>query len=119
MRCIFAVFQNFPIVKKGVAQKTKFSISGGASSFRGDSRDILECPGSGIRFITITPILGQKSTSYDWAINHPAEVHHHTGAPLSTVLDFHLHYILIKPLSMLVTHYCKVLRKRLRCDWSK
>ena len=28
---------------------------------------ILECPGSGIRFITITPIFGQKSTSYDWA----------------------------------------------------
>ena len=39
-----------------------------ASSFRGDSRDILECPGSGIRFVTITPIFGQKSTSYDWAI---------------------------------------------------
>ena len=56
------------MVKKGVAQKTKFSISGGASSFRGDSRDTLECPGSGIRFITITPIFGQKSTSYDWAI---------------------------------------------------
>ena len=51
-----------------MAQKNKFSISGGASSFRGDSRDILECPGTGIRFITITPIFGQRSTSYDWAI---------------------------------------------------
>ena len=66
-RGIFAVFQNFPTVKKGVAQKTKLSISSGASSFRGDSRDIIECPGSGIRFITITPIFTQKSTSYDWA----------------------------------------------------
>ena len=54
----------------GVAQKTKFPILGGASSFRGDSRDISECPGSGIRFITITPIFGQKSTSYDWANNY-------------------------------------------------
>ena len=50
-----------------MAQKTKFSISGGASSFIGDSRDILERPGSGIRFITITPIFGQKLTSYDLA----------------------------------------------------
>ena len=60
-------FRIFPLSKKGVAQKTKFSISGGASSFRGDSMDILECPGSGIRFIPITPIFGRKSTSYDWA----------------------------------------------------
>ena len=61
-RGIFAVFQNFPTVKKGVAQKTKFSILGGASSFRGDSRDILECPGSGIAFITITPIFSHHMT---------------------------------------------------------
>ena len=50
------------ILYKGVAQKTKFSISGGASSFRGDSRDILECPGSGIRFTTITPIFSHHMT---------------------------------------------------------
>ena len=72
-RGMIAVFQNFPAVKKGVAQKAKFSISGGASSFRGDSRDILECPGSGIRFITIAQIFGQKSTSYDWAIYYAEE----------------------------------------------
>ena len=67
----------------------------------------------------------------DVTFNHPAEVRHYTGAPLSTVLDFH-HYILIisslyhhyiiiifliKPLSMLVIHCCKVLWKKLRCDW--
>ena len=50
------------MVKKDVAQKTKFSISGEASSFRGNSRDILECPGSGIRFITFTPIFGHQMT---------------------------------------------------------
>ena len=76
-RGIFAVFQNFPTVKKGVAQKTKFSISGGASSFRGDSRAILECPGSGIRFITITPIFGEKSTSYDRAIFSSSNINVH------------------------------------------
>ena len=45
-----------------MAQKTKFSISGEASSFRGDSRNILECPGNGIRFITITPIFCHHMT---------------------------------------------------------
>ena len=43
-------------------KKTRFSISGGASSFRGDSRDISECPGSGIRFIAITPIFSHHMT---------------------------------------------------------
>ena len=50
------------MVKKGVAQKTKFSILGGASSFRGDFKDILECPGSEIRFITITTIFCHHMT---------------------------------------------------------
>ena len=59
----FPYFRIFPRSKKVLPKKTKFSISGGASSFRGDSRDILECPGSGIRFITITPIFGQKSAN--------------------------------------------------------
>ena len=63
---MYVVFSNFPTVKKGVAQKTKFSISDRASSFRSVSWELLECPGSGIRFITITPILSQKSTSYGW-----------------------------------------------------
>ena len=55
-------FRIFPRSKKAWPKKTKFSISGGASSFRSDSGDILECPGSGVRFITITPIFSHHMT---------------------------------------------------------
>ena len=33
--------------------------------------------------------------------------------PLATVVGFHLHYIFMEPLSMLVTYCCKVLREKI------
>ena len=39
-----------------MAQKTTFSIEYSANRKGGVSRDLLECLGSGIRFITILPI---------------------------------------------------------------
>ena len=51
--------------------------------------------------------------------NHLAEVCHHTGTPLATVVDFHLHYILMEPLSMLVTHCCKVLKEKVYARMEK
>ena len=52
----------------------------------------------------------------DNTFKHPAEVPiiQNAGIPLASIVGFHLHYVLMKLFSVLITHYSKVLREKVQ-----